>query len=117
MRAVDLTARLRRAGVTGEIENKNASRVDLALLFSISSVTRPPKAAVRSTAPLPAYVRYVSYVVDALSKSKFSVIRVPSLRNDATSRSIRRRASLASWLFNVMFNKSMYHGSLIASST
>jgi hypothetical protein len=55
--AVDLTARLRRARLVETIENKNAPRLDGALVFDRHDQSPwPPEAAVRST---PAQSRFI----------------------------------------------------------
>ena len=72
-----------------------------------------PTAARPSDSPYRPACKPQEVYVATLAKSRFSVIRVPSLRNASASRRMRLLASARSWLSRLMLSRSMYHGSLI----
>jgi predicted enzyme related to lactoylglutathione lyase len=59
----------------------------------------------------------IGFYAETSLKSRFSVMRVPSLRNASASIRIRRLDSFRSVLFRLMFSRSMYQGSFTSSMT
>src|SRR3954468_20955340 len=54
---------------------------------------------------------------DSYFRSRFFVIRVPSLRNASKYMSMRRLASAKSWLFRFRLSRSTYQGAFAGSET
>src|SRR5262249_53407328 len=76
-------------------------------LASLASPAPPPVLALQAYCPFDL----------CAPKSKFSVIRVPSLRNASVRRCIRLLASVRSRFSRLMLSRSTYHGNLTLSMT